>query len=393
MAFSDQTEVGYGGPKAKGGKGGNGGGPGGQPRDPNWRRFRLERFADLQASTAPPYLIRGIIPRTGIVVVWGAPKCGKTFKTHDMLMHVAIGWDYRGRRVKRGAVVYLAAEGATGLRARTEAWRQKHLSENPDRDVPFFLIDAQSDLAHDAADLIAAIRSELADAVPAVVVIDTLNRTINGSENKDEDMGRFIKAADIIQRAFDCVVVIIHHCGVATNRPRGHTSLTGAADAQIAVERDNTGLVTMTVEYMKDGESGTVIMSRLELVKLCDDGGKPKLDDDGEPITSCVVVEAPAAPAGKAAGKSASKTTPNQRRFIDILRAAILEAPADLKGTATVPNGAQAVTRDTLKKYLVAKGWMEEAETNRARAKVSGMLNVLAGKNLIGLTNMYVWMP
>jgi hypothetical protein len=113
----------------------------------------------------------------------------------------------------------------------------------------------------------------------------------------------------------------------------------------------------------------------------------------GEPITSCVVVEAPAAPTGKGAGKSAGKTTPNQRRFIDILRMAILETPADLKGTTTVPNGAQAVTRDMLKKYLVSKGWMEEAESNKARAKVSDMLNVLAGKNLIGLTNMYVWMP
>jgi anti-sigma factor RsiW len=68
-------------------------------------------------------------------------------------------------------------------------------------------------------------------------------------------------------------------------------------------------------------------------------------------------------------------------------------APADLKDTTTVPNGVQAVTRDMLKKYCVAKGWMEEAESNRARAKVSDMLNVLAGKNFIGLTNVHVWMP
>jgi RecA-family ATPase len=49
--------------------------------------------------------------------------------------------------------------------------------------------------------------------------------------HNDEDMGRFIKAADTIQRAFGCVVVIIHHCALAGDRPRGHTSLTGAAEA------------------------------------------------------------------------------------------------------------------------------------------------------------------
>jgi hypothetical protein len=158
MTFSDETEVGYDQPKVKGGKGGNGSGLEGQPSDPNRRRFRLERFNEIRASTAPPYLVKGIIPRTGIVVIWGPPKCGKTFTTHDVVMHIAVGWSYRDRPVKQGTVVYLAAEGAAGVRTRTDAWRQHHLPHDSDRDVPFFLIDAQADLARDAAELITAIR-------------------------------------------------------------------------------------------------------------------------------------------------------------------------------------------------------------------------------------------
>lgn len=136
---------------------------------------------------------------------------------------------------------------------------------------------------------------------------------------------------------------------------------------------------------MKDGEFGAVVVSWLAPIEV-------GTDDDGQPITSCVIIEAPALPAAKSAGKRAGKTTPNQRRFLDILRFAIVEAPPDLKDTTAVPNGVQAVTRDMLKKYCVTKGWMEEAESNRARAKVSDMLNVLAGKNLIGVTNTHVWM-
>src|SRR5262249_3197603 len=160
---------------------------------------------------------------------------------HDLMMHIALGWSYRGRRVKQGIGVWVAAEGAAGVRTRTEAWGQHHLPDRPDQDVPFYMIDAQVDLARDATTLIADIKTELGTSAPAVVVIDTLNRTINGSENKDEDMGRFIKAADTIQRAFGCVVVIIHHCGVSGDRPRGHTSLSGANDAQIAVDRNDSG--------------------------------------------------------------------------------------------------------------------------------------------------------
>jgi hypothetical protein len=39
----------------------------------------------------------------------------------------------------------------------------------------------------------------------------------------------------------------------------------------------------MTVEYMKDGATGDTIVSRLEKVEV-------GIDEDGDPITSCVVV-------------------------------------------------------------------------------------------------------
>jgi hypothetical protein len=65
-------------------------------------RFLLTRFADLKASTASPQLIRGLIPRVGLTVVWGPPKSGKSFVVFDAMMHVAIGEDYRSREVIHG---------------------------------------------------------------------------------------------------------------------------------------------------------------------------------------------------------------------------------------------------------------------------------------------------
>ena len=69
-------------------------------------------------------------------------------------------------------------------------------------------------------------------------MIDTLNRSLTGSENDPEDMAKYIAAADRIRAAFRCSVLVVHHCGIAGSRPRGHTSLAGADDAQIAIERD-----------------------------------------------------------------------------------------------------------------------------------------------------------
>ncbi len=198
------------------------------------KRFELIPFDKIAFDTAPAYLIKGIVPRVGICVVWGPPKCGKSFFVSDLLMHAALNWPYRERRVQQGAVVYCAFEGQTGLRNRVEAFRQRKLTEGA-MGVPFYLIADAMNLVADHGALIASIRATLGDIKPAAVALDTLNRSLAGSESDDRDMAAYVKAADTIRTAFNCAVVIVHHCGHEGTRPRGHSSLMGAVDAQIAV--------------------------------------------------------------------------------------------------------------------------------------------------------------
>src|SRR5262245_37115718 len=199
------------------------------------REFRLVPFNQLSPGTSSSYLVKGLIPRVGIVAVWGPPKCGKSFWAFDVAIHSALGWEYRGRRVIAGTVVYCAFEGAEGFKARAAAFRQHH-SVASDAEVPFFLMPTRLDLVKDHAGLIASIQQQ--SETPVLVVLDTLNRSLRGSESSDEDMTAYLNAADAIREAFECAVVIVHHCGVDGTRPRGHTSLTGTVDAQLAVKRD-----------------------------------------------------------------------------------------------------------------------------------------------------------
>jgi hypothetical protein len=77
-----------------------------------------------------------------------------------------------------------------------------------------------------------------------------------GSESKDVDMAAYIRAAEVIRDAFDCLVIIVHHCGWDESRPRGHSSLPGVVDVQLRVERHENSLV-VEVELMRDGPEGT----------------------------------------------------------------------------------------------------------------------------------------
>ncbi|MGF1628535.1 MAG: AAA family ATPase [Kiloniellaceae bacterium] len=252
---------------------------------PQRNRLELVAFKDILVSNAPAYLVKGLIPLNGMIVVWGEPKCGKSFLVYDVAMAIARCSDYRGRRVKGGPVVYVACEGATGFRARMTAYRQRFELSDRTADVPLYLVPDMLGLPTDQNALITSIRLTLGQVRPVLIVLDTLNRSLEGDENAPKDMTAYVRACDAIRDAFGCAVIVVHHCGTEGKRPRGHTSLTGAADCQIAVKRSGERVISATVEYMKDGPEGEALHSRLEVVTV----GQ---DEDGDDITSCVVVEA-----------------------------------------------------------------------------------------------------
>ena len=189
-----------------------------------------------------------------------------------------------------------AADSATASRLGA-----KQHGNGGEQNVPFYLIRQPFDLIADHQILIAAIRDELGKAAPAVIVIDTLNRAMGGGdENKSDDMGKFIKALGAVQAAFDCLILVVHHCGIVGTRPRGHTSLAGADDVQIRIERDKDGAIKATVEHAKDFEAGAVLASKLDRVEL-------GTDSDGDAITSCVII----AERGQRSGTKAHQRTSN----------------------------------------------------------------------------------
>ncbi len=339
-------------------------------------RLQLVPFNEVLITTTTHYLVKNLIPREGLVVVWGPPKCGKSFWAFDLAMHIALGWLYRGRRVAQGPVAYIACEGASGFRARIEAFRQRFLAEEAE-DVPFFLVPQTLDLIAECNDLIAAIEAGTGwadDGNPSVVVIDTLNRSMRGSENSDEDMAAYIRAADAIRERFSCAVIIVHHCGIEGSRPRGHTSLTGACEAQIAVKRDTGGIITATLEWQKDGPEGDVVHSRLEAIEI-------GTDDDGETMTSCVIV-----PEKMAGASTARKLTGATKIAFDFLQRAIVDAGEIPTASNHIPR-TNKVVRGALWRSYCDKGSLTTSDNPDTKNRVF----VRAYKRLQELGAIGVW--
>jgi hypothetical protein len=313
--------------------------------EPPKRRFPLIAFYDLQPGTDVLYLVDELLPAKGIGMIWGKFKTLKSFFVFELALHVALGWSYHDRYVQQGSVVYCAFEGAHGFRNRAEAWRRYHkVTPETHPDIPLLLMPYPTNLVKEAKTLMQDIRSQLRpDERPALIILDTLNKSLHGSESSDEDMSNYVRAAAEIRTQFDCLVLIIHHCGWDESRPRGHTSLPGAIDVQIAITREEM-FCTATVELMKDGAEGGVVQLRAEKVVLGSDA------ISSEDITSLVMVAADGYHAAEFSPTSGKRGRPDAASptFYKALTEALGEQPIVL---AVGPNkmSAHATTLDAVR--------------------------------------------
>src|SRR5262249_39876916 len=153
-------------------------------------------------------------------------------------------------------------------------------------------------------------------------------------------------------------------------RPRGHTSLTGAVEAQLAVKRDDANNVIVTVEAMKDGAEGTIVASRLEVEEV-------GTDEDGDIITSCVVV-----PTEAQQTTIRHKPSTKQRLALDALTDAVLSHGRDAPAAYQLPTGTKVVTEDEWKTELFRRKVLDEKGKN-PRSRYVELRNGLSVKKVI----------
>jgi hypothetical protein len=205
-----------------------------QPKSTRRCAYSLSELAKLPPTK---WHVAGLFPQGALVLLFGKPGSAKSFLAIDWALCTATGKKFLDEYdVVQGPVLYVAAEGVSGIRKRCLRWLEHYRLPEPTNFmvVPdaFNLVDAT-----EASELI-GIAKESLDAPPALIVLDTLNRNMVGNENDSTDMGAFIRSATALQKAFGCTVIIVHHSGHANlERERGHSSLQGAMDAIIATEK------------------------------------------------------------------------------------------------------------------------------------------------------------
>lgn len=244
--------------------------------------FRLVQAAEFAAQPSGSWLIKGLIPKADLGIVYGASGAGKSFVMLDLCMAIARGVPWRGLKVRQGKVVYIAAEGGGGFRKRLQAYAIHHGIDLST--VHFYVLHASPNLL-DPKQVKALCKAIEAEGDVAMIVGDTFAQMTPGAnENAAEDMGKAISHFRVVGRKVGAVVVLVHHAGKdAAKGARGWSGLKAAADFEVEVTRDGDHRAINTTKQ-KDADDEASWPFRLETVPV-------GMDDDGDIIDSCVLAE------------------------------------------------------------------------------------------------------
>lgn len=240
---------------------------GGVPKLAAWCLTRKE-LADLPE---PEPLIDNVLDKSSVALLYGKWGSGKSFIAVDWAACVATGKAWQGRPVEQQRVLYLAAEGAHGMKIRTDSWETGWHTQIPDNQ--FTVLRRAINLTN-----YAEVRA-LADLIEwggyGLVVIDTLARCMVGAdENSAKDCGQVV---DALGRLLDSTpdgrgsVVGVHHTGKDGRTFRGSSVFEAGADTVYSVLAEGRA-INLNREKRKDGpitDMHTLQIEPVETTKSC----------------------------------------------------------------------------------------------------------------------------
>jgi len=217
----------------------------------------------------PQPLIDNVLDQGTIALLYGKWGTGKSFIALDWAASIATGRNWQGRVTEQRRGLYVAAEGAYGLKARTDAFEIGWQREIADDQLSVLPKPVNLARAVEVSNLKALIEW----GGYGFVVIDTLARCMVGAdENSARDCGEVV---DVLHQLRECtpggrgVILGVHHSGKDGRTFRGSSVFEAGADTVYSINLDGA-VILLDREKRKDGP--IVDLHRLKLAPV--DGTK-----------------------------------------------------------------------------------------------------------------------
>lgn len=298
------------------------------PKAPTFNGRAPVSANSFQINPNRPFIVKGLLLAGQVGMIAGEPNLGKSAIMACIASHVAMGRDMGDMKVKRAAVLYVAAEDPEGILERA----YPYMHNAPDGAAAFEVLDIVPDLINprEVKEFVkyAEAFREYHQCDDLLIVFDTLNLSIgDADENSARDMSKVFRHAQAMAKSTGAHVLFIHHVGTNDKgRPRGSSAMTGTLDTLLTLVKaeDETGNAAMLLQKkQKRIRKGEALAFRVESFEA-------GVDDDGETFTVPMAVpfkhDASLAYSEAQTKKSNGKPAASNARAEEVLRL--------LKGTA-----------------------------------------------------------
>ena len=201
--------------------------------------FSLIDDEDILKEPIVAFLVAQVLPARSLCLLVGRSGTAKTFLALDMALAVASGRPWHGHQVRKGPVIYVAAEGWSGLGSRIRAWKARHNQIGQHVGVQF-LQDAVDPLdGGQIGRLLHQLRQR--PEPPALIIIDTWSKCLaagSGDEDKAKDVNRAIVELTRFVQELGATILLLHHEGHAVKgRGRGSSALRAGVDMEASLSK------------------------------------------------------------------------------------------------------------------------------------------------------------
>jgi hypothetical protein len=229
-----------------------------------------------------PPVIEGLLYRGTVARMNGKPGAMKSFVVLDLAGHVGAGMDWCGMPVTSGTVIYVVAEGMSGIKKRVRAWEQ----EKGRRMTGVVFLTRPVAVAGPEW---LVLQEACKTLHPVLVVIDTQARaTVGIDESSNEKMSIIFDRIERLAKESNACTLLVHHTGHTGTHGRGASAMLGAVQTEITVKKEGKGadrVIVIEGEKSKDDDDEYKIRMLPKVVSV--DGMAKR---SGAPETSVVLV-------------------------------------------------------------------------------------------------------
>ena len=192
----------------------------------------------------PQFYIQDILPKEGVMLVYGAPKVGKSWLTMELGFCISVGEDWLGFHTEQAKVLIAQFE----ISPIAYAWRLKHMAQHFQLQPRMFYEVSPGLLYLDDGQNLNGFAEAIRELHPNVIILDCLAVCFGGDENSSKDMAGWIENVNQLKVEHQASLVIVHHTNKnilstsAVDKARGHSRLVGWVDTLVYMVEQPGGI-------------------------------------------------------------------------------------------------------------------------------------------------------